>query len=637
MEQTPSPKADKISRYQVEYNRWLNVLQDYHTQRFDKNYRQFTAYTLTQGTHAKISDPVAPELVERVIQKLFARDPRFMVLARGKNLPPEIRDIIAAACQFFWTNPKMIQSTGSNRQKLKVGARDFCVIGQVAVETFFNAEADSPDFRVWAVEDVIFNPAMTLKTSNRYYFRQYVSLDYLEALAEQKDPDGKVQRGIFKADAVARVKMRYNKEEGSAMKSDPTPNQITRSGSGSLTTHVEDILMVTVYDRKTLKMCRIVDWCEIVQEDVDPLEIEMLPFDFAMDIEVPKQPYAFSLLDFISGVTSAKDLFLNQVVDYGSRALNPPLFVDPAAPAVKMQTLRNAFKVGGIVFAAPDTAKHAVYPPLPSTGFELLTYLQQRAEGVSGVSPYLGGVPNAANDKTQGTKGGTLALIEQSVSPVQDRQQNIEESIIEPMMTKWIKIAGALMSKNEEKFVLISGQDPKWIQLTKNLLLGDITLEDLIACELISNEPVPDPTTGQPLLDPMTGKPALSPLTGYVIGSESDQLAMLMISEGKDPRKEIIYDVDWIIKVETGSMAEQNAEADVSNFERYANFRMQYQIPTDLKKVSNEMALRMGIKNPEQYDMAPGQMPQIPGMPGMTPPQNPAGVPQQPQLAAVVS
>lgn len=597
----PTPTDPKVSSHQKKYTRWLNVLQNYHTERFTKNYQQYTAYTATRGTHTKISDPVAPELVERVVQKLFARDPTFMAMARGKNLPKEIVDITQSTASYFWTNPEKVQSSGSLRQKLKVGAREFCIIGNLCTETYYNNESDSPDFRVWPVEDVIFNPSMTLKTSNMYYFRQYVSLDYLESLMEQKDQNGKVTKGLFNAEAVQRVKERYSSNPGATMRSDPTPNQVMRSGSNALSHHVEDILMVSCWNPKTLEVCRIIDWADVIQEVTDPLGIDVFPYDFAMDIEVPKEPYGFGLLDFISGVTQAKDLFLNQVVDYGSRALNPPLFVDPTAN-IQRQTLRNAFRIGGIVFARQQDAQHVQYPPLPTIGFDLLGYLQQRAEGVSGISPYVGGVPNASTDKTKGTKGGIQALIDQAGSPIQDRQQNIEESIIEPIINKFLKLAGELMGKDEEKYVYLTGQGAKWVRLTKGILTGKITLPDLVTTKLISNEP---PTDAQ-YLDPNTGKPQQDEF-GFYVGSEANQLADLLKQEGKDPKSEILYDIDWIVRVETGSMAQQDAEADIQNFQNYLAMRVQYRIPTNFQAISLELANRMGIKNADQYDLDPGE------------------------------
>lgn len=601
-----NPTDSRISVYQKEYTRWLNVLQNYHQERFTKNYQQYTAYTATRGTHTKISDPVAPELVERVVQKLFNRDPNFLVMAQGKNLPKEVVDIMQSVATYFWTNPDQVRSSGSLRQKLKVGGREFCVTGNMITETYYNADADSPDFRVWPVEDCIFNPSLTLKTSNRYYFRQFVSAEYLESMVEEKNDKGEITSGLFNKEAVQSVLDRYRGTKGT-MKSDPTPNQIMRSGNRSLTTHVEDILMVSCWDPVSLKVCRIIDWTDIIQETKDPLGIEEFPFDFAMDIEMPKEPYGLSFMDFIAGVTQAKDLFLNQIVDYGSRALNPPLFVDPAAPAINKMTLRNAFQVGGIVFAAPKDAQHAQYPPLPAEGFELLTYLQQRAEGVSGISPYLSGVPNASTDKTKGTAAGIAQLTSQAGSPIEDRQQNIEESIIQPILNKFFKLAASLMGHEDERFVFISGQSSKWVQITQGMLQGKITLEDLVTVGLVANTTPINPETNQPAFppDPQTNEPPQNDKTGYLLGSEADQLAMMYLSKGKDPKKEIVFDCDWVVNVETGSMAEQDEQKDIQNFQAWTAYRVQYRIPTDFAKISQEMGMRMGIKNPDQYDLDP--------------------------------
>jgi hypothetical protein len=311
-----------------------------------------------------------------------------------------------------------------------------------------------------------------------------------------------------------------------------------------------------------------------------------------MDMEVPKEPYALSLLDAISGLITAKNTMLSQIVDYGARALNPPLFVDPTVSPINRQTLRNAFKIGGIVMAPPALAQHQPYPPMPSTGFDLLTYIQQRAESATGIGAYTSGVPNQSNDKTQGTKGGILALIEQAASPIKDRQQNLEESIIEPVINKMLKLAGHLMSDKEEKFVFISGESPKWVKITKGILTGKITLPDLLASEIIDEE-----TFGE--------------------------LVQEMMLTGKDPRTELVWDVDWVIRVEAGSMAETDSEQERQAMQQWIAFNAQFQIPMDLQKVSREMGIKAGIKEPEQYLI---EQPQ--GQPG----ENPAMQAQQQQM-----
>ncbi|MHB8482775.1 MAG: portal protein [Nitrospiria bacterium] len=607
---TNSPESEKIGLYQAEYQRWLAVLGTYQTNRFDVNYRQYTAYSDTRGTDARISDPVAPELVERAVQKIFERPPKFYVLARGHNLPKELTTIIEGTAQYAWSDPSVVQDTGSMREKLKVGGREFCVAGNTAVETFYNRDAEAPDIRIIPIEDIVFDPTKTLKRSDVYYIRQFVSLDYL--LEHQElTKDGKVISGRFKNIEQVQQNVGAATIPGT-IKMDPSPYLVTRSGQQIAQRPVDQILLISRWEGK--HCCRIANWTVIVEEfDNDILEDD--PLDFAMDIEVPKQPYAYSLLDFLNGLTHLKDLLANQVADFGSKALNPPLYVDPAIASnpANRQSLRNAFKLGGIVMAAPTQVGHLPMPPLPTFGFEMLTYIQQRAESVTGLGSAVNS-PNSVN-KLARTATEIQAQADQMQSPIRDRQINLEESIIEPVTNKMLKYMAALMGKNETKEIFITGQSPKWVKITKNLLQGNITLGDLVIAGLVSIKPGTDPNSGQPITDPQTGQPVINPQTDYPVLSDADQLATDLIAQGKDPKNNVIFDVDWIVRVETGSMAEQDSAQDIQNIQDWVNFRLQFRIPTDLKKISEEIGLRMGIKDPSQYDLdtedtPPGQQPE---------------------------
>lgn len=604
---TTKDMAKKIEKYSTEYSDWSKKLQKYHTGRFNTNYLQYTAYCQTSGTKSKISDPVAPELTERQIQKLFERDPKFFALGRGLNLPKELTDLMGDTVKYFWDNPDMIQSTGTMRSKLKVGGREFCIIGNLAVESYFNNESDTPDMRVIPIEDVTFDPTKSLKTSKVYYIRQHVDIDFLESHKELTK-DGKTV-GIFKN--VDRIKKQF---EDAGTKVDTGSNIINRSG-GNLQEEVAPIELISRYEgKKCFRFITSLLEPEFIQEyENDVLEDD--PLDFAMDIELPKQPYALSYLDFIRGLTHAKDLFLNQTIDYGAKALNPPLFYDPSIMPINRATLANAYKLGGLVAINPQLADHKQMDPINPIAFELLNYMQQRSESVTGISAYLGGITNSASDKTQGTKGGIEALMNASISPIRDRQVNLEESIIEPVVNKWLKMAGALMTENETKFVFISGQSPKWVEITRGILLGKITLKDLITAELVSTEPQVDEKTGQQL------------------PSQAQELAQSMIMQGKNPDKEIIYDVDWLIRVETGSMAEVDQEKEIASFKDWVGFCQQFGVQLDMQKVSDALAQKARIKEPDQYYLKqpaamPGGVPSPMGQPGQpVPPMQPMGTP----------
>lgn len=580
---------DIATKYYDEFSEWLNTLRPYHTQRFDRNYRQYTAYATTEGTESKISDPVASEIIERVVQRIFERDPKFNVEAKGSNIPKEVKNIITGAVEYMWNSPEAIQSSGTMRSRLKVIGREFCITGNVVVETFFNSESGMPDIQIVPIEDVVFDPAKSLKTSKVIYVRKFVSLDYLEKNQEVASKDGQ-KKGLFKnLDRVLKILKDYDQQTN-----DTTDNQVNRSGSDMFTPKRDQIQMITRYEGANV--CRFIVGQELeavtVQEFVNDI-LEDDPIDVAMDIEVPKEPYAFGLLDFLNGLTHLKDLFINQLTDYGSKVLNPPLFVDPSLAVVNRSTLKNAWKLGGLVFAPPQMAEHKPMPPLGSFGFDMLSYLQQRSEGVSGVGAYLGGVPNQASDKTQGTKGGIQALMSQAVTPVRDRQQNLEESIVMPVINKWVKMKGALMTPNEVQDILLSGASPKWVKVTKGILTGQMTIYDLLTAGLLQAE-------------------------------ELAEMEQNLVMQGINPEEELVIDTDWLVNVETGSMAEIDKAQDLENFDGWVNFNQMFQVPMDIEKISIERAMKAGIKDPEQYiqkqpvDPMTGQPPQQP-MIGQTP------------------
>jgi len=586
---TPS----RIQGYREEYEQWLKILQDYHTGRFDRNYKQYNAYSEIEENEAAISDPMAAEITERQIIRLFERDPKFIARTKGQNLPKEVTNIIAAVPTYYWNCPERVKSTGAMKSKLKVLGRELLVVGNCVNETYYNAESDTPDARVKPIEDFIFDPTKTLKTSPVIYSRDYVDLKYIKDNVEIVE-NGQVIKGMFSKEGVKRVEAIY---EDSDFQDNPSTNIINRSGSDSLQEKVGPITLISRWEGK--KCCRFIlgieeDEAVVLQEFNSILDED--PFDRAMDIEIVKQPYGLSMLDYLNPITHTKDLFIQQLVSYGSKLLNPPLFVDPSLAPVNRATLSNAWRLGGLVMAPPQQAEHKPMPPMGTFGFDMLGYLQQRGESVSGVPSNLGGMLNPESDRLNKTATGINTMLTQAQGPVQDRQQTIEESIVEPMANKWLKMAGFLMGENEIKYVLISGESPKWVRVTKGLLTGKIKLADLLEAELIDE-------------------------------METQEMVAMMIESGQDPNTDLIFDVDWVIKVELGSMAQADTEKEVQNLERWAAFRMQYAIPTDFKKISEEFATRIGIKEPEQYDIQQPQIDPMTGQPTMGQPMGGQGMP----------
>jgi len=574
-----------VQGYQNEYHQWKQELEKYHT-KFSENYQKYVGYNQISGTDSKVSDPVAAELVERVIQKLFENDPKFFVEAKGTNLPREVKNVMASAVDWMWSNQDTIQSTGPMRNKLKVAGREFLILNNTVLEVYWNPVSDAPDMRVVPLEDIVFDPTKNLKTSPVYYIRSYVSLDYLEDNVEIKK-DGEVVTGIFDTAALKKLRRQYPEKN---FRPDPSDTTIKRHNSDSQL-NVDQIELITRYEGD--KVCQFIkggdEEAPIAIREYTNEVLNTHPLAFAIDKEVVKEPYGSSLVDDLAGLLKAKNLFLNQEIAYRSKVLNPPMYVDPsvATNPISMRTLGNAYKNGGIVIANKDMVDHKSIPSLGNAGLDILNWIEGRAESISGIGAYLAGVPNQVSDKTAGTKGGIEALIQQSVSPVADRQINLEESIIEPIVNKWLKMLGATMSKDEFKWVLISGQEPKWVKLTRGFLTGKIKLLDLMEAELIEEPEV------QAIVD-------------------------LMMQEGKDPATDNVFDVDWMIKVETGSLAEQDSAKEIQKKQSVIEMGISMGLPIDTEKVWKELAADAGMKEPEQYLNKEAMMPQggMNGQPG---------------------
>lgn len=611
-----------VQLYQDEFTKWLNELEKYHT-RFSDNYKKYVGYNEIKGTDSKVSDPVAAELIERVIQKLFERDPKFFVESKGVNLPREVKSVMTSAIEWMWNNQDTIQSTGPMRNKLKVGGREFLIVNNVAFEVYWNPKSDAPDMRVIPIEDIIFDPTKNIKTSGVYYVRNSVSLDYLEDNVEIKK-DGEVVTGIFDTAALKKLRRMY-------------PNKGYRSDDKAIKRYNSDdqpnvgqIELITRYEGA--KVCQFIKG----GDDEEPVAIREYtndvlgthPLAFAIDKEVVKEPYGSSMIDDLAGLLKAKNLFLNQEIAYRSKVLNPPMYVDPsvATNPISMKTLPNAYKNGGIVIANKEMVDHKGIPSLGNAGLDILNWIEGRAESISGIGAYLAGVPNQVSDKTAGTKGGIEALIQQSVSPVADRQINIEESIIEPIVNKWLKMLGATMTRDEFKWVMISGEKPKWIKLTKGFLTGKIKLIDLMEANVL------DATTPE--------------------GEEEIQnIVDLMMQEGKDPSVDTVFDVDWMVKVETGSLAEQDTAKEVQKKQSVIQTGLEWGLPVDVEKAWKDLAIDAGLKEPDQYlnkevlpqggmdagiNGQPGTMgigPAVQGGPGVQPVQGPAQQPPVPGMA----
>lgn len=608
-----------VQKYRDEYSKWKNELEKYYT-KFSENYEKYVGYNQLNGTETKVSDPVAAELIERVIQKMFERDPKFIVESKGVDLPREVKEVMTSAMEWMWNNADTVEATGPMKNKLKVAGREFLILNNTVMEVYWNHKSDSPDMKVVPLEDIVFDPTKNLKLSPVYYIKRFVSIDYLEKNVEIKK-DGEVVTGIFDSAAIKKLKRQYPDNN---FRPDPSDKRIKRYNSEDQL-NVDKLELISRYEDEMV--CQFIN----AGDDEEPVAVREYkntvlnthPLSFAIDKEVVKEPYGSSLVDDLAGLLKAKNLFLNQEIAYRSKVLNPPMYIDPsvAQNPISMRTVGNAYKNGGIVIANKDMVDHKTIPSLGNAGLDILNWIEGRAESISGINGWISGAPNA---ETTGSNQKTIpeiqALTNSAASPVSDRQTNIEESIIEPVVNKWLKMLGATMTKDEFKWVLISGEKPSWVKLTKGFLTGKIKLMDLMEAQLVDSE----------IIDPVTGV------------TEAQKLVELMMSEGKDPETDTVFDIDWMVKVETGSLAEQDTAKEVQKKQGVIQTGLEWGLQIDLEKAWKDLAMDSGMKEPDQ--MLNKEIPQgieggLDGQPGVNGPGAPAnagavGSPVQPPVGA---
>src|SRR4051812_12327351 len=124
--QTPSPATNQITEANSRFDEWYNQLRLYHTGRFARNYLDWTGYVDDKSTtKSKLADPMPFELIERLVNRMFNRNPKVSVCGVGLNLRPEIADSLKARAESAWSNPNMTMNSGSMRQKIMMSVREY--------------------------------------------------------------------------------------------------------------------------------------------------------------------------------------------------------------------------------------------------------------------------------------------------------------------------------------------------------------------------------------------------------------------------------------------------------------------------------------------------------------------------------
>jgi hypothetical protein len=195
--------------------------------------------------------------------------------------------------------------------------------------------------------------------------------------------------------------------------------------------------------------------------------------------------------------------------------------------------------------------------------------LQQAIERAARFSPYATGLPSQQTDKTQGTMGGIQSLQRASEPNFQIKLDALEKSFMRPLARIYLKMIANLMGKNDIRYGLLKDQQPQWVAATKGILTGKATLQDMLIVGMISQD-------------------------------EFELTARILTLENKNPKKHIIFDVDWIVDVRLDNQSEIDKQQKTQQKMGWINWSQQLGVQFSPERTATEIGRESGIENPEE-------------------------------------
>jgi len=171
-------------------------------------------------------------------------------------------------------------------------------------------------------------------------------------------------------------------------------------------------------------------------------------------------------------------------------------------------------------------------------------------------------VPNAKDDKTQGTMGGIIAMQEAAAPNFQVKIDKLQDCFMRPLARMFLKITTNLTGDDEIKYSLIGGTNPEWVRVTKGILSGKATLADLNQVGLVADEDV-----------------------------------LFFQQAGVDFNSVMVFDVDWIVDVRLDNSSRREKMQEVEKKMQFIQFAQKIGAPIEPSRAAASVAYDMDIKN----------------------------------------
>jgi len=571
---------DIVAKYVAEFESWNDKLQPYF-KRFSDNYQAYTGYKKREkATLAKINDPMPFEFIERIVPRILSGTPKIKAMMQGgewmealqefqpEQIISEAEETVSVSLEYLWENNEGSNISRNMMVKILPCGREFFITGNTCGEVSWKIEREvSQSGDGYAAKTIYDGPSYDNIPIDRIIFNPAKTLTTSDVYYvikyttydELKKQEMRNEGGQIKG-IYNNLEQLEDKEKKITNANTPAIKRNSDTGTSTITGPIE------VLERwEGAKLCVIANRHTNIREDYDPMKLGTHPLVMGMDYEINAEPYGYGEIDPIYLLSRAKNTIINQRIDLINKALKPPLRIDPTDEAMKPESLANAYVLGGPVYAKSGTLEFLYGPQVPREAFMQTDEIQARAEATLDTSGYLGGTPQAYSDKTKGTMGGTQALIEQSQPRLSMRVKLFENQIIKPILSKWLKMWAKLMPEGDEQWIYAGRTNARWLKLTKDLLQGKINV-------------------------------------GYADNTQEE------------------FNPNWLIDVETGSMAITNQNEKASQLEKAMMMAREFGLNKDYDKMWEDYNRFIGVKA-ENYaikqPVIPGQEGMIPGQPGM--------------------
>lgn len=555
--QIPGPgetESQKVRRYAGELKNWTDDLRQYWTQ-MNKNEELYEFYKAEYTeTAVNVAMNTSFAIIESQLEKENQASILVTVKAEGENNLGEFEKWVASATKQIIEDRKVASIKGTFRKKKERFSRQLKVVGNAVAEVAYcyvtqvvngkkTSVADNPYIINRHYKNLIFNPARQFDNSDVYYVIDHMKFDDMKAQEQQtiKGADGKkITTGRFK---------NLNLLQKSIQKKDTRLSDDTEirfnAGDSKISKKNEPIEVVTRWELKPAGWTRCVfanGKVMVMSDQVDPYKIGSHNLLLAMRYVVEGRPYAYGEMDPIYKLARAQDTIVNQRIEITNKYLRGSYI---AGSSIDVDSLIQILDQGGVMNGiAGDLSAVPVITP-PQGSFLETNEIEQAIERTSRYSPYDDGTPQSAEDKTQGTKGGIIALQNAADPHVEAQIDDLEDMFLEPYAYKAIRMKAQYMAPDETFYALLEGKTDEWIKISKGILSGTATLQDFITAGILSPQEAQG-VIGQP---DRTGEPIT-----------------------KDT---VMFDTDWMVKINLSAESAQEKANQVSSEQALITFAIE--------------------------------------------------------------